>query len=97
MMKRFGRFPAGLAAWAVALGVGALPAAAQSSGSRRLALDTVIGVQDLFDTARDWPTVGMFDTYTSAEIGRGLQLSVRPKVWRLNGEWDLVIDQASLQ
>lgn len=65
--------------------------------SRRVALDTVIGVQDIFDSTRDWPTVGVFDTYASAELARRLQVSVRPKFWRLNGEWDLVLDQASLQ
>ncbi len=97
MTTRLRRCSATLVTWSVCVGIGATPAGAQSSGARRLALDTVIGVQDLFDTARDWPTVGMFDTYASAEIGRRLQISVRPKIWRLNGEWDLELDQASVQ
>jgi hypothetical protein len=75
----------------------ALPVSAQGIGSRRIALDTVIGAQDIFDSVRDWPTVGMFDLYSSVEIHRGLQASFRPKYWRLNGEWDLVFDQASIQ
>ena len=78
----------------VLLSVGA--AQAQST-SRRFALDTVIGAQDIFDSTRDWPTVGVFDLYASAEVARRLQVSVRPKFWRLNGEWELVVDQASLQ
>jgi hypothetical protein len=76
---------------------GAASLDAQGSGSRRVAIDTVVGVQDIFDSARDWPTVGILDTYSSVEIARGLQASVRPKFWRLNGDWDLVLDQASLQ
>ena len=73
------------------------PASAQGLGSRRVAVDTVIGVQDIFKSTRNWPTVGMFDLYGSAELARGLQVSFRPKTWRLNGEWETVVDQASVQ
>jgi hypothetical protein len=77
----------------------ALPAsvAAQDGGSRRVAIDTVIGVQDVFAETRDWPTVLMFDPFISAEVHRHTQVAVRPKFWRLNGEWALVLDQASVQ
>jgi hypothetical protein len=67
------------------------------SGARRVAFDTVVGVQDLFAETRDWPTAVVVDPFVSAQIARGLQLSVRPKLWRLNGEWELVLDQASVQ
>ena len=86
----------GVVLLAAILGPGA-SAWAQGFGSRRVAVDTVLGAQDIFDSVRDWPTVGMLDLYSSVEVRRGLQASFRPKVWRLNGEWDLVIDQASLQ
>jgi len=77
--------------------VAAAPAAAQGVGSRRIALDTVIGTQDIFRSSRDWPTVGVFDLYSSVEVRRGLQVSVRPKLWRLNGQWDTLLDQAAVQ
>jgi hypothetical protein len=73
------------------------PVAAQTTGSRRVAFDTVVGVQDIFAETRDWPTAVVLDPFVGIEILPHLQLSVRPKVWRLNGEWDLVLDQASVQ
>lgn len=72
-------------------------AAAQAGGARRLAFDSVVGVQDLFHEARDWPTALVFDPFLSAQITNGLQAALRPKFWRLNGEWELVLDQASVQ
>ena len=74
-----------------------LPAAAQSDTSRRVAVDSVVGVQDLWFESRDWPTAVVLDPFVSARITRGLQVAARPKLWRLNGEWDLVLDQASIQ
>jgi len=87
----------GIAIWVAAALLWPGATAEAQSHSRRFALDTVLGVQDIFDSTRDWPTVGVFDTYASAELARRLQVSVRPKFWRLNGEWDLVLDQVSLQ
>jgi hypothetical protein len=75
----------------------ARPAGAQASGSRRVAFDTVVGVQDIFAETRNWPTAVVLDPFVGVEIAPHLQASVRPKVWRLNGEWDLVVDQASIQ
>jgi hypothetical protein len=70
---------------------------AQEAGSRRVAVDTVVGVQDLFAETRRWPTAIVFDPFVSAEIRPHLHVSVRPKFWRLNGEWETVLDQASVQ
>lgn len=81
----------------LALTLCASPVWAQGFGSRRIDVDTVVGVQDIFDSTRDWPTVGMFDIFSSVEIRRGLQASFRPKTWRLNGRWETLIDQASIQ
>jgi hypothetical protein len=72
-------------------------ASAQTSGARRVALDTVVGVQDIFAETREWPTAVVLDPFVGVEVRRHLQVSVRPKLWRLNGEWDLVLDQASVQ
>lgn len=69
---------------------------AQTTG-RRLAVDSVVGMQDLYGESRDWPTALVFDPYISAELRRHLEVSARPKVWRLNGEWDLELDQLSVQ
>ncbi len=68
-----------------------------AQGSRRFAVDTVTGVQDIYRETRDWPTQAVFDTFASAELRPGLQLSVRPKLWRVNGDWELLLDQASVE
>jgi hypothetical protein len=70
---------------------------AQSTSARRFAFDTVVGLQDMFGEARDRPTAVVLDPFLGVEVTPGLQVSARPKVWRLNGEWDLVLDQASVQ
>ena len=77
--------------------VGAVGASAQAPVGRRVAFDTVVGMQDLYAESRDWPTAIVFDPYVSAELRRHLEVSARPKVWRLNGEWELAVDQLSLQ
>lgn len=81
-----------VAPWAAARAVEAQPASA-----RRVAFDTVIGLQDMFGEARDRPTAVVLDPFLGVEVATGLQVSARPKVWRLNGEWALVLDQASVQ
>jgi hypothetical protein len=70
---------------------------AQPTAGRRVAFDTVVGMQDLYGESRDWPTALVFDPFISAEIRRHLEVSGRPKVWRLNGEWELALDQLSVQ
>jgi len=81
----------------LAVGAHAQAARAQTSGARRVAFDSVVGVQDIFAETRDWPTAVVLDPFVSVEVRQNLQVSVRPKLWRLNGEWDLVLDQASVQ
>ena len=70
---------------------------AQDLGSRRFSLDTVVGVQDVFQTARDWPTQVLVDTFVSANVRPGLQLSFRPVLWRVGGTWHQLVDQISIQ
>lgn len=89
------------AAWILAIAAGVLawatPVAAQFGGSRRVAIDTVIGAQDIFLETRDWPTAVVFDPFVSAQVLPGVQAAVRPKFWRMNGAWELALDQASVQ
>ena len=73
------------------------PAAAEAQGARRVAIDTVTGVQDFFREARDWPTQVVLDTFVSAEPYPGFEVSLRPKLWRVNGDWKPLLDQASIQ
>jgi hypothetical protein len=94
MVRGVGFFRIVMVLGALAGGAGA---SAQETGSRRFAFDTVIGVQDIFAETRDWPTAIVFDPFVSAEIRPNLHVSVRPKFWRLNGEWETVLDQAALQ
>lgn len=87
-----------VAALIVGAAIGVLTTApALAQGSRRVAFDTVVGVQDLIFETRDWPTAVVFDPFASAQITDHVQASLRPKFWRLNGEWELVLDQASVQ
>lgn len=80
----------------------ALPAAAQeppaeATTARRVAFDTVSGWQDSFAEDADWPTQFIVDAFVGAELAPGWQVSVRPVVWRLRGEWEVILDQASLR
>lgn len=76
------------------------PAAAQdrrTTVSRRVALDTVVGSQDFFREDSDWQTVLIVDTFSSVELWRGWQVSLRPVVKRIRGEWDTYLDQISVR
>jgi len=74
-------------------------ATAQSpaGASRAAAVDTVIGVQDFFADSGQWKTQVVFDVYSSLQIRRGLHAAFRPKVWRVGGTWEGLVDQFSLQ
>ena len=63
--------------------------------SRRIAFDTVSGYQDFFIEDADWPAQFIVDAFVGVELAPGWQLSVRPVVWRIRGEWDTLLDQAS--
>ena len=80
--------------------IGVRPTAAQAPGasvSRRVAFDTVIGYQDFFREERDWPAQVLVDAYAAIEPRSQWQVSFRPKVWRTQGEWELIVDQASVR
>ena len=78
----------------------AVPAAAQdrpSPATRRIALDTVAGSQDFFGETSDWQTVYIVDAFTSIGFDRGWQVSVRPVLKRVRGEWAARVDQLSVR
>ena len=66
----------------------------ETSTARRVAFDTVSGWQDSFAEDADWPTQFIIDAFVAAELAPGWQVSVRPVVWRLRGEWEVILDQA---
>jgi hypothetical protein len=79
---------------------GAAPAAGQSlgAGSRGVAFDTVVGVQDYFDDSGAWKTQLIIDPFGTVEIAPGLQVSVRPLFWRaMTGNWEVYVPQASIR
>lgn len=87
------------AAWSLVL-LAAATASAQSDESgarRRLSFDTVIGAQDMLLEDADWPTQVIIDAAGTWQIGRHLFANVRPVVWRVNGAWETLLDQASLR
>lgn len=84
----------------LALLLAAAPVAAQpadTDGTRGLAFDTVVGVQDMLFEDNRWRTQVIIDSAATLEIGGGLQASVRPVFWRVDGEWQALLDQASLR
>lgn len=75
----------------------ALGQSASGAGERRLAFDLVIGAQDFFRETRNWNAQFIIDPFIELQIRKGLSATVRPKIWRINGAWDTVLDQASVQ
>jgi hypothetical protein len=68
------------------------------SGTRAIALDSVVGVQDFFEDAGAWQTQLIIDTFGTVEAAPRLQLSLRPLVWRMmTGDWEAYIVHASLR
>jgi len=73
-------------------------AKAQSGGTRAVAFDTTLGVQDYFDDAGAWKTQLIVDPFASAAIAPGLQVLVRPLFWRaMTGQWENYLAQASVR
>ena len=73
---------------------------AQGAGSstRRVAVDTVVGVQDYFDDAGAWKTQLILDPFTTVEAAPGLQVSFRPLLWHvMTGDWEAMVVHASLR
>lgn len=84
----------------VCLSMMATTAAAQSAdvgGARRLAFDTVIGVQDVSRETVAWPTQVIVDSSASWQVSRKVFANARPVFWRVDGRWQTLIDQASLR
>lgn len=76
------------------------PATAQSTdfgGTRRLSFDTVIGVQDMQREAVAWPIQVIIDSSASWQLSDKVFASFRPVFWRVDGNWQTLIDQASLR
>ena len=95
-------FRMALSCGAVALALTAGPALAQDGAarhgaSRRVAFDTVTGYQDFFAEDAAWPVQFIIDAFGAIELAPGWQVSVRPVLWRVGGEWESLLDQASLR
>lgn len=70
---------------------------ADVGGTRRLSFDSVIGVQDMFGETVAWPTQVIIDSSASWQVSRRVFANVRPVLWRVDGTWQTLIDQASLR
>ncbi len=68
-----------------------------AGASRRVAFDTVSGYQDYFAEDAAWRTQFIVDAFASAELAPGWQVSVRPVLWRVRGNWEALLDQASVR
>lgn len=84
------------------LGVVSTPAAAagqspEFGGTRRLSFDTVFGVQDMQRETDAWPFQVLVDSAASFQISRRVFANLRPVMWRVGGEWQTRIDQASVR
>jgi hypothetical protein len=63
-----------------------------------MAFDTVIAVQDFFEDDGQSKLQVVFDGSGTVEVARGVQATLRPKVWRTSrGEWRSLLDQASVR
>ena len=90
---------------ACAVGLGLLllvsiPAQAQPLsgwGTRTGAIDTVIGTQNFFVEDRGTETQVVVDTFASAELAPGVQVSLRPVLWRVRGEWETLVEHMSIR
>jgi hypothetical protein len=75
-----------------------LPAQESSrTGPRRFALDTVAGTMDYSGGDYEWPTQLIFDAFAGAEVYPGWQVSFRPLLWRVRGEWEALVGQLSIR
>lgn len=84
----------------LSLALGPVSVYAQTSAigaTRRIAFDTVAGLQDFSGADSPWQTVYIIDNSAGIEIRRGWQVSVRPVIKRIRGAWDVYLDQLSLR
>lgn len=69
-----------------------------STGTREVAFDTVVGVQDFFDVTGVWKPQLIIDPSATVEVAPRLQLSVRPLIWHvMTGDWEVYVPQASVR
>jgi hypothetical protein len=98
---RVTRTVSSIALFAIGLAIAALPALAQETAAgtdtRRVAVDTVVGTQDYVDDGGTWPAQYVVDAFMTAQVHPHWQMSFRPKVWRTRGDWDLLVDQLSIE
>lgn len=83
--------------WLLAMAATATAQSSDLGGTRRLAFDTVIGVQDIYRETAAWPTQVIIDSSATWQVSDKVFASVRPVFWRVDGTWQTLIDQASLR
>ncbi len=81
----------------LATAAGAQDDPSTSGPTRRLAVDTVTGYQDFLAEDSTWPIQFVVDAFVAVELAPGWQVSVRPVLWRVQGEWETLLDQASIR
>ena len=81
----------------LATAAGAQDDTSASGPTRRLAVDTVTGYQDFLADDSGWPVQFVIDALVAAQLSPGWQVSVRPLLWRIQGEWETLLDQASIR
>jgi hypothetical protein len=87
-----------LAVWITLLAAAPHSEAQTTGGTRSVAFDTVVGIQDFFDDAGAWKTQFIADPFTTVEVAPRLQVSFRPLFWRvMMGEWQAYVVQASVR
>ncbi len=82
------------------LGLAVAPAAAQdgpAAALRRVAFDTVVGTQDFLGENYDGPNVLVFDVFAAARVRPGWQVSFRPTIKAMNGDWNAYLNQLSVR
>ena len=95
--KRVGLAAVFAAVLLVARAAVAQNSSADAGASRRVAFDTVSGYQDYVAEDAAWRTQFIVDAFASAELAPGWQISVRPVLWRVGGNWEALLDQASVR
>jgi hypothetical protein len=86
------------AALGLLLIVGSTVEAQTGTGTRAVAFDTVVGVQDYFDVTGVWEPQLIIDPSATVEVAPRLQLTVRPLIWHvMTGDWEVYMSQASVR
>jgi hypothetical protein len=87
-----------VAALGLLLTVGSSVEAQTGTGTRAVAFDTVVGVQDYFDVTGVWEPQLIIDPSVTVEVAPRLQLTVRPLIWHvMTGDWEVYVPQASVR